>query len=459
MIDGFKILELSVNRELFLNNPLIEPHIPPTNKKTGEVKNEPEPAKYEGLKFLIYPNRIELNGSLHTFYNQGLHNYNDFHYRKLESVILELKHDLGIDPENSVLNNLEIGVNMELQFSPDRFLNNIIMHRGAPFTWQHQKTKRYRECSHTQFFIKSYNKGIQNRLKKSILRFEIKFIKMERINQLGIKTLSDLIKPGNLERLGKLLIKTFDEVLTGNLKTDYSQLNQRDRELFIQGHNSSYWLEIKPSDSTAPDYKKKYKRYDRRLKRFNELLELTGANQQKKEIRELLIQKVDELCNPRITGETDRDKLSEIRRIITPKTNEKKRGKLTAPKKNKTGENASLFYSDKKRHKTNLKIRKCLVTELDVSMQRDGSLFLSHTGLKYYYNTNKELFDSIKNKYLPKEWNNSDLKIQIEKLAHNIRCIYSNRRIKQKHIYPENQFRLFEIKSDELNTKKEMFLK
>jgi len=422
MIDGIKILFLHVNKSDLWNNPQIEPRIP-TYSKTGEISNEPEQAEYKGLKFIFHPNRIELNGSLHTFFNHGFHNYNDFHFRKLESVILELKYDLGIDPENSFLNNLEIGVNIELPYTPDRFLNQIIMHRGIPFTWQHEKTKRYRECSHTQFFIKSYNKGIQNRLNRYILRFEMKYIKMERINQLGIKTLLDLIIPGKLERLGQLIIKSFDEVLIGNLKADYNQLNQRDRELFIHGHNPSFWKELKPTDSTAPNYKKDYKRYERKLKRFTELLERTGANQQKKEIRELIIQKINELCNPEETGEIDRDYFLKNRGKLTNQSETKKRGKLTDSKKTKPGENDPLFYSVNLRHQLNPKNQKCLVTGIDISNQKKGSKFLSQKSIREIYFQDPQTFKILLNQFGSKRPYISKEK-QCYFIAHNIRNKY-----------------------------------
>lgn len=422
MIDGIKVLFLHVNKSDLWNNPNIDPQVQ-TNTKTGEISTEPEKAEYKGMKFIFHPARIELNGSLHTFYNQGFHNYNDFHFRKLESVILEMKHELKINPEKSVLNNIEIGVNIELPYTPDRFLNQIIMHRGIPFTWQHDKTKRYRECSHTQVFIKSYNKGIQHRLTRYILRFELKYIKMERINQLGIKSLLDLIKPGKLEQLGELLIKTFDELLIGNLKADYSQLNQRDRELFIQGHNEKYWIGLKPTDSTAPDYKKEYKRYERKLKRFNELLERTGANQQKKEIRELIVQKINELCNPEKTGEIDRDSLHNNRGKLTGEPEQKKRGKLTDPKKTKTGENDTLLYSVKMRHQPTPKNQKCLVTGLDISNQKKGSKFLSKKSVREIYFQNPATFKKLLKQFGSKRPYTTNEK-QCYYIAHNIRNKY-----------------------------------
>lgn len=59
----------------------------------------------------------------------------------------------------------------------------------------------------------------------------------------------------------------------------------------------------------------------------------------------------------------------------------------------------------------------CKITELDISMQKDNSILLSHTGLKYYFKNNKEIFEQIKRRYLSKVWHDSDFETQIK-----VRC-------------------------------------
>jgi hypothetical protein len=75
-------------------------------------------------------------------------------------------------------------------------------------------------------------------------------------------------------------------------------------------------------------------------------------------------------------------------------------------------------------------------------MQKQDSILLSHTGLKYYYETDKKVFEQIKRKYLSKVWFKSDFETQIKEIAHNIRNTRSNQSIKQKKIYPPQQFSL-----------------
>ena len=78
-------------------------------------------------------------------------------------------------------------------------------------------------------------------------------------------------------------------------------------------------------------------------------------------------------------------------------------------------------------------------------MQRDNSILLSHTGLKYYHDTNIMIFKQIKKEYLSKVWYNSDFQTQIKEIAHNIRNTRSNQSIKQTRIYKPEQLNILSI--------------
>lgn len=76
-------------------------------------------------------------------------------------------------------------------------------------------------------------------------------------------------------------------------------------------------------------------------------------------------------------------------------------------------------------------------------MQKDESILLSHSGIKYYLENNPNTFEKIKTEYLSSIWLNSDLKTQIKEIAHNIRNTHSNQLNKQNKLYPKNQIQLF----------------
>jgi len=430
MIDGLKSLCLPVNRETLWKNSFIEPVLA-TNAKTGEIdqsKNSPF-AEFQGLIFTFYPERVELNGSIHKYFNRGFHNYNDFGLNELIIALNNLKFTFDIDPQRTNLNGLEIGVNIELNQNPGILLNSLILHNGQPFTDQKDKTKRFRECSHVQYFIKAYDKGKQYKLKRHILRFEIKFIKMEIFNKQGIKTLSDLTKSANFEFLGRLLLQTFDKILIGNLQADTSKLNNRDKLTFANGHNSTYWEQLIPNSenykqgNTAPEYKRQYKRYEKKLKRFKELLTVTGAEQQKREIRELIVQKIIQLSVLKKRGKIDRPEQI------------KKGGKLTDTKNPKRGEIDRLLYSvnlpPTGNQKTEGKTTLCCVTGMNISHQRKGSQFVSEKTIRNIYFTHPATFESLLKTFGTRKKRTSKEK-QCYFIAHNIRNLAN--RIKQyKH--------------------------
>ena len=84
----------------------------------------------------------------------------------------------------------------------------------------------------------------------------------------------------------------------------------------------------------------------------------------------------------------------------------------------------------------------CQVTKINISMQKNDSILLSHTGLKYYYKTDRKIFEQIKRKYLSKQWIKADFKTQIKEIAHNIRNAKGNQKIKQIRIYQPQQVNL-----------------
>jgi hypothetical protein len=245
MIDGFKAI-LKHNLDSHRNNPLLDFVIPVSNN-TGEVMNDKFPvSEYKGLIFTDKKSYIEVRGSLHKFYNDGKHNFDDFDLPKLKRAIYDLHEQFGVDINSARLTNLEIGINIITDFNPSEFLNSLIFHRGKPFTRQIGKKKDYTECEHEQFYIKIYNKSLQYGLSKNILRIEVKFRKMEIPNRLGIHVLSDLLDVSKIKKLNEKFLDIFEEILIGGHTVIQEKLNNRERLLFANGHNPNYWQQVIP---------------------------------------------------------------------------------------------------------------------------------------------------------------------------------------------------------------------
>jgi hypothetical protein len=219
------------------------------NPKTGET-NGYMSARYQGLLFKIYdttisnPNgRITVEGSLHKYWNSGLHNFNDFNIYHLYWVVQDLNEKFNIDASNCILRQVEIGVNISPPKQTKAILDCCILHKTTPFKWMYTKDEGdYIQARHQRYFIKIYNKRKHYEkqgylIDKEIFRFEIKYRKMKALNDGGIHTLHDLYDAD---------FKGFKEVLL----TEWNNVLFADSEA-LKGHkneykyrNLNYWTEL-----------------------------------------------------------------------------------------------------------------------------------------------------------------------------------------------------------------------
>ena len=119
MVDFIKILIQELHPSILEANPLLD-FYDNINLKTGELKtvnrhgNKITPYKnafYNGLEFRIYDSgTITLSGSLHKYWNNGAHNYNDFNFEAFKGVLRELNTTFNIVSENCILKCLEIEI-------------------------------------------------------------------------------------------------------------------------------------------------------------------------------------------------------------------------------------------------------------------------------------------------------------------------------------------------------------
>ena len=76
-----------------------------------EIKDKREKT-FNGLTFTFFNERLEISGSLHKFFNSGVHNTNDFSFQSCIHVVLQLESVLELDLEQCFIVNLEFGLNI-----------------------------------------------------------------------------------------------------------------------------------------------------------------------------------------------------------------------------------------------------------------------------------------------------------------------------------------------------------
>ena len=241
MIDGIKTYDLKTDPQKLIENPYLDGHWKTTINSDAESLFDF--AEYFGLKFQLKNGKVRLQGSVHKYRNEGRHNYDDFRAVDVAEVVRELSERFEIDTAQTLLNNVEFGVNVVLPFAVNVVLDNLIVYKGQPFNFIVEDGMSYYQCKRTKFIIKIYDKTEQFNLPYNVLRFEIKVTAMQYLETKGIKLryLSDLLNMAIYEPLGNTLTEVFEEILFGDNTINESDLITRELETYLRGSNPKTW--------------------------------------------------------------------------------------------------------------------------------------------------------------------------------------------------------------------------
>jgi len=377
-----------------------------------------------------HPNRpvkqyVDFRGSIHKMWN-GLNgvlapnyqenkpyngfNGNQFNINNIFEVREHLTELFDCNSSQMIFHGLEFGVNTILKFYPKLFVKGLLYHRNTEFEFSHQRNTA--EAEHQLWKFKIYNKSIQYGMDSHVLRIESKTKKMEDINcrynkngienkyYIGIKTFED-VNEDTLKKLSKLLLKRFDEVVYYDFTIKKKNLSKTNLKNIQNYSSQNYW--INDLESNRRD----------RPKTILKSIIVNHSDNLHEQIRKDIIEKC--VINNRLLESSKCVIINPLYRLLN--TTQKQDVNNTL----------------------------CKVTGLDISMQKKDSIFLSHTGLKHFYKTDRKVFDKIKLIYLSYRWYNSDLDKQILEIAHDIRNTNSNQGIKQDRLYPTQQTNLLRV--------------
>ncbi len=433
MIDGIKINNFPVSAsEILQNNHLT---FPLSNiASTGEMLNRAQVAHYGSTDIVVKGGNVKMKGSAHKHFEGGT-NYKDFSIPEIQKVITDLANTFQFDPKDALINFIEIGVNIEVMSDPSSLIKNFLIYRHKEFETLPVTGKGYgRKCETQRFMIKIYNKSMQYGLPFHLLRFEVKVSRMEFLKQYGIDnlTMDDLRHPYVYPKLQKMLLNVFNRILIFNSDINIDSIqNQKDRELVLQGRYPEYWREL-------PRQRK-----SEQIKRF---IELTGKNNLKSELAELIENKWNKLLNPdKLTtfnvelDRTDSDKLTTLQTSNRKSIPDKLTTFNKVPKVKISSNNGQINTT------INCYSRICPITKVDISMQKDDSRFLSTTGLRWLKDNELKKYDDLRKRYLSRSGvagvHTKYEEDEIYHLAKQIRNTYNNPRRGRDRI-SENQLSL-----------------
>ena len=220
-------------------------------------------ALYKKMKIKIFEPSMEIHvaGSLHYLKNEGLHNWNDFTRLELFDTIIGFCNRFGIDPKNAKLRGVEFGVNIKVPFEPSYFIKRVLAYKKGKIeqlTAKAEKSDAIKICF-DQYRLKIYNKSKQFGTDSNILRFEVKISRMAKVwGMTELKTLHDLLKPEILQKLGRILLSEFNELIVSEpMQTE--RMTIRERATFERMNNREFW-ELITNKSNRRNAKSNFKK-------------------------------------------------------------------------------------------------------------------------------------------------------------------------------------------------------
>jgi len=265
-----------------LDNPLLDFEIP-ISVTTSEIKSQFKTAQYKNMTFTAHNSgRVEIKGSLHKYWNDGKHNYNDYNLVAVSYTIADLQQKFNIDPDLTHINNLEVGLNIVTPFKPNDFLNSLIAFKNSRFNKMRINGPGFgRDVYFQQFGVKFYNKGLQFFQPYNILRFEKKYLRMTCLGW-GQVFLSDLFSSGFAAHCINELLKCFDEIIIKETVNN-TLLSKNESRIYVFCNNPLNW------ETMTRKQRYRYKN------QYADIIQSFGQQHFKPTIRVLLIHKGNEM--------------------------------------------------------------------------------------------------------------------------------------------------------------------
>ena len=395
---------------------------------------------FENGRFVGYHN-VYLSISPHYHFNRYKHNGNDLTPENARKSILDIFSYLGINRSEFHLFqvvNLEFGLNIIPRTDIKKLVNGIEFYKKTNFKLTGKNTPFSKITDATkQKNIKAYAKGIHcheklntPEIEINTFRFEVKNKKSFPIRKHGIETINDLFKEEIFIRLAHTLIDEWQQVLIINLDPNFATYMREDLKFLKQHSTVNDWLKI-ISDKNRNKFQREKQKYFKILQ---------GDDKIREEVFNLLNEKILSFG----IGAYLPQKSENVKTLLTTITKRKTKD-LHLNKEVQIYPHAHVVKCTNA--PTPEHPRKCIMTNINITMQKDESKFIFTTGLNYYREHDPNLYE----KFLSEFWSD-DCRGKIDDdlhrvIAHNIRNKFWNQKYNRQKFeqrnYPKNQLQLY----------------
>jgi hypothetical protein len=402
MIDFLKI---SIRDQELMNTVWENPNLIFQSDEDRRFKDEIRTIRkkfYNELTFTLYADRLEITGSLHKYFNHGIHNANDFSFIDSVNVIRELEDLFSLDTKKCIVENLEFGLNVIPDESVKKLVVWLKFHERNEFRYYPELQFAKQSGSYqrngkinTYKIIKAYAKGLQQFAGQTYgdpntFRFEVRTKQTKYIRKMEIATLDDLTNLDAYSNLGSELLKEWNSVLLMDKSLPETNKTAKYQSL-------DFW------ETCLNEYRNKF---STQRKKYFKLLENFPDN---------LYHKIKQLFEKKLKSFE-----MEYKKSGTIST------RLLNNEKNKSGAISSYVKDE-----SALSII-CIVTGHEIKHPAPGKKYLTISDIKFYYEHDGETYTKKLESLLTRKWKNRNqgepLETWFDEICHKIRCKLSNER-------------------------------
>lgn len=230
--------------------------------------------------------RFTVIGSLHK-YSKG-NNYSLFTYNEAKEVLKELSDKIGISLDRFVATSIELGVNMIMEYNPQKYFGMIHSYKANRFIPMTplSKTSKIKgcRCKFSEYELKFYDKTFETihsgkikvadrvEIPENILRFEIalsrKQLKSEGFNNV---TGQNLLSNIHYSKFKKLMKRMFNDLIINDSSINYAGLLQEDvkRYIFVMSDSYNLYLDYLKAFPYEIEYRKELRSKNTLLKKID----------------------------------------------------------------------------------------------------------------------------------------------------------------------------------------------
>lgn len=365
-----------------------------------------------------------VRGSIHKYFNNGLHNYNDLTLIDFIKTIDDLGKTLNINPSSIQISRVEFGVNVDININVDKFISYVLMYSNIVPTM----TSKGIVFQLDAYDVKLYNKklkGFNDRLRVEVA------VKRKRHRNAIIKeyapycnTLDDLTNTNIWRAFANELVRVFDDILIVDKESiDYANLSANEVEILSKGLNPFHWKSFSNRQTRANHFE-----------RFLSVVNSRGGNNTKESVKRAIQSKTYELINIENIPTYQDESLT-----FTAKLGNKAiDNNLTfTAKLGDEVEDESLTFTavDKGGNRQYLETnnRVCKITSLSLDIGIKQNDVLSTKGVEYYYLNERNIYERVLYPRLTEKMKSESLGKQFEAIAHSLRNERSNPRNNPKN--------------------------